>query len=982
VPRGFGRGDQPIIFDHPDPFQADEDGSATFSVTAFSPDESPLTYQWEEVISGAGFPLTDGGQVSGATTDTLTLNPVTPADEGRQFRCKVCNDAGCTNSNPAGLDVLRKVYFFATYSPFDLEVNQPIAPRDASVGFAGDYTPFTYSLTGDPWPAWVNLDPNTGVITGTPDTVELITGLTITATDANTNTAVSNVFSINVVANIVPVEFIGNIADIVTLRNQPMTVVQTGLEFNGTQTPFTYSNIGTPFPSGVTLNSTNGFLSGTPTDAGVTAGHQIRVVDSDLNHADSNTFSYTVNVVAPVVDAQGPYTGNQGVPTQVTASVTPGTDPAPTGLWTIVSGAATQTNFTPSDEALYTLQFTVTPDDGPPVSDTASFDSSAGPPDPEADLFWHAAYYDNTATPVTYELLAQKKGTGAPAFTHSGLLLPDHEGVYYDIDDNSASWHGARQVTNLCGYSNDITQTAVGAYSWQIANGTIDGPDQATLTATFAGASLKYVTTHALAGLADLQIGDVQTIRFEAKGTAGEVIQVYPWKTPDGGLKSITLTADWVIYSFTVACTEAGRNTSEFNIINDGNVPKTFNIRNVQIESVTGQSNQNPGEFIATSGSHITKYYANANGNTVLNNVVTEAVGAPLAELPSLYAAPALTNIKTYSNDLTNIAGWNVASTATATLDQAGIAGEPNTASLLECITAGTNARAYAAITLTSSGSQVIRVIAKAGTTDWIWVLANAFDASQSAYIDLATPAFGTLAGMDDSHIETVGDWIIAYLEFTTTTDLTGNIHLHIAPANDSVSAAIGDNVTFGNIEVFSGKTIAEVRGAAPIITEGSTVSTTDVGISYDVLNHDDTQGAYYAESRIFSDDIGSTRYLGVLGTGSNGRFFYTETVSNVRAFSGSVSQVAVDWSTNIFLKLGVAYATSDGLQRLTADGVSSTEAAYDGWDSSPSAIYAIKDRTFNSISISELPALIRNIQRWDLPYADAKAKIDELMGP
>ncbi len=55
-------------------------------------------------------------------------------------------------------------------------------------------------------------------------------------------------------------------------------------------------------------------------------------------------------------------------------------------------------------------------------------------PQPPTGADWWAAYPDDS----TYEMLAQRAGVGEPTFTHSGLLLPDNEGVYRDIPANTA----------------------------------------------------------------------------------------------------------------------------------------------------------------------------------------------------------------------------------------------------------------------------------------------------------------------------------------------------------------------------------------------------------------------------------------------------------------------------------------------------------------------------------------------------------------
>ena len=73
-----------------------EGNSVTIAVAATG---DGLTYQW---YKGATI-LADGGAVSGATTDTLTINPLNSSDAGNNFHCIVtgispCNPVPSTNS--------------------------------------------------------------------------------------------------------------------------------------------------------------------------------------------------------------------------------------------------------------------------------------------------------------------------------------------------------------------------------------------------------------------------------------------------------------------------------------------------------------------------------------------------------------------------------------------------------------------------------------------------------------------------------------------------------------------------------------------------------------------------------------------------------------------------------------------------------------------------------------------------------------------
>jgi alpha-tubulin suppressor-like RCC1 family protein len=89
----------PTIDTQPSNQTAPAGGTATFSVVASGAE--PLTYEWRR---GAA-PLADGGNISGATSATLTINPVMPEDAGTDYNVVVTNDCGAQTSNNAALTV-------------------------------------------------------------------------------------------------------------------------------------------------------------------------------------------------------------------------------------------------------------------------------------------------------------------------------------------------------------------------------------------------------------------------------------------------------------------------------------------------------------------------------------------------------------------------------------------------------------------------------------------------------------------------------------------------------------------------------------------------------------------------------------------------------------------------------------------------------------------------------------------------------------
>ena len=112
-------GPAPVITQQPQDTTVCEGGTATFSVTATNAD----SYQWQK----------DGSNISGATSDTYTINSVTSSDAG-SYTCVVSNSNGSTTSNSATL----------TVNPATAITTQP---SDATA-CAGDNVTFSVTATG------------------------------------------------------------------------------------------------------------------------------------------------------------------------------------------------------------------------------------------------------------------------------------------------------------------------------------------------------------------------------------------------------------------------------------------------------------------------------------------------------------------------------------------------------------------------------------------------------------------------------------------------------------------------------------------------------------------------------------------------------------------------------------------------------------------------------------------------------------------
>ncbi|MBZ9759504.1 putative Ig domain-containing protein [Mesorhizobium sp. CA8] len=73
----------------------------------------------------------------------------------------------------------------------------------------------------------------------------------------------------------------------------------------GGSPPYTYSLVGS-WPAGLSINSSSGFVSGTPTLAGVYSGLSVRVTDHAGTTKDLSTFTITVSEALDTIQSAIP----------------------------------------------------------------------------------------------------------------------------------------------------------------------------------------------------------------------------------------------------------------------------------------------------------------------------------------------------------------------------------------------------------------------------------------------------------------------------------------------------------------------------------------------------------------------------------------------------------------------------------------------------------------------------------------------------
>lgn len=150
------------------------------------------------------------------------------------------------------------------------------APYSHQITASGGTPPYSFQILMGALPDGLTLDPNTGVIQGTP-TLQGTFIFTVRVTDANSLTADVQC-SITIVAGVVPLT-----ADCLSPPAATFGVPYFHqIQASGGTPPYTFTITSGSLPPGLTLNSVTGVISGVPTQTG-TFNFTIQVTVSDTS---------------------------------------------------------------------------------------------------------------------------------------------------------------------------------------------------------------------------------------------------------------------------------------------------------------------------------------------------------------------------------------------------------------------------------------------------------------------------------------------------------------------------------------------------------------------------------------------------------------------------------------------------------------------------------------------------------------------------
>lgn len=153
----------------------------------------------------------------------------------------------------------------------------------------------TWDNAGPTWP-YIGGTPGFGSVTAEFVWAAWFTKALTTAelSDLRASLGANNAFALVQAGPATPVAFSGSVSNQTGTEGTAFSL-NLSTYFSGSKTPFAYSVQNGTLPAGLSLNSSTGVISGTPTTAGVSSGIVIRATDATPDTADTNSFSITIN---------------------------------------------------------------------------------------------------------------------------------------------------------------------------------------------------------------------------------------------------------------------------------------------------------------------------------------------------------------------------------------------------------------------------------------------------------------------------------------------------------------------------------------------------------------------------------------------------------------------------------------------------------------------------------------------------------------
>jgi Putative Ig domain len=262
---------------------------ATYNQTIAATGFAPLTYSVSAGTLPAGLSLN-------SSTGAITGTPAGPNGTAN-FTIKVSDSSNPVQSATQALSIAVNLPPAPAITTASLPAVVEGAAYNQTITVTGGLAPLTFSLSAGSLPAGLSMNGSTGAITGTPTGPNGTTNFTIKVTDKS-NPVQSATKALSIAVNLPPAPAITTttLPSVVEFASYSQTIAATGF---GT---LTYSVSVGSLPAGLSLNSSTGAITGTPTGPNATTNFTVKVTDSS-NPVQSATQALSIVVTLPPAPA-------------------------------------------------------------------------------------------------------------------------------------------------------------------------------------------------------------------------------------------------------------------------------------------------------------------------------------------------------------------------------------------------------------------------------------------------------------------------------------------------------------------------------------------------------------------------------------------------------------------------------------------------------------------------------------------------------
>jgi hypothetical protein len=598
-----------------------------------------ITYQW---YKGATL-LNNGGTISGATSATLTINPVAISDAAANYYCIVSGPCSSTaTSSNSALLVTQAVII----------TSQPAASQAICLG-----NPVSFSVTANAaaisyqWYKGTVALTDGGTISGSATSTLSISSVALSDSGYNYNCVITGTSPCGPVtsnnSNLTVNQYVFITAQpIVTQTVCASTSVNISVTATGAILFYQWYKGASPMSNGGNISGANSAtLTINPVTVGDTSSYYYVVINGSCGFATSNSSQLLVNVlpVASISYSGTPYCSNSGVASVTQTGQGGGTYSSTAGL--SINSSTGDINLAASTAGTYTVTYSFT-DGTCPTTTTTSVTITALP---TATISYSGSPYCSTGSTATVTRTGYTGGT----YTSSPAGLSLNSGT------------GAVTISTSLPGTYTVTYTITAAAGCSVVTATTSITITALPTATIAYTGSPYCFNSGVATV--IQTGNTGGIY---SSTAGLVINsatgdvnlgtstpntytVTYTIAPAGGCAVVSATASITIIplpTVTTASTKATCSGTGSNISLTASAPSTFNWTIGTITgSITGASNG--------SGSTINQVLTNPSNTTAgtVQYIVTptsntgSCAGTPYTITVTVNPLPVVTNASTLS---------------------------------------------------------------------------------------------------------------------------------------------------------------------------------------------------------------------------------------------------------------------------------------------------------------------------------------------